>query len=102
MSEHTPGTWSAYHDKEYIFIQKTSKYWQEVREIASVGYVGQPRGDYPNPSDLEEWDAFALADARLIAAAPDLLKIVSDIEAGHPLYSRARRILKKVEGGTIK
>lgn len=85
MSAHTPGPWSADHDN--------------VRTPADGGMVAKVAGDT---------DAQAYANARLIAAAPDLLAALRDLVSaeGLPegyanramLIDAARAALAKAEG----
>jgi hypothetical protein len=65
---HTPGPWSVEDpfDHELVIVQagKATHDWQF---IATIPHGGKPEGDFPK--------VIAEANARLIAAAPDLLDL---------------------------
>jgi hypothetical protein len=71
-AQHTPGPWTA-HPEEGAHIGPVVKEnaWGEV--VALVSYAGAPRGD----------SAESNANARLIAAAPDLLVALENFVAWH-------------------
>ena len=64
MSKHTPGPWFVTEGGQYI---EASRYEHGGRQI-----VGKPQGDNP-----EQWNA----NARLIAAAPELLEALQSVVA---------------------
>jgi len=109
MSKHTPGPW--YADKEgYIYRRPLSELYE---------YGGGIAGDKPLAAAWKGWYEEGQigypvkANARLIAAAPEMYELISDLsqayddsQSGHELASRlydlrcmALRLLDKIEGG---
>lgn len=98
MSTHTPGPW-------------TFSRWNEFGDMRF--YIAQADGapHTPQLSDVatliaetpsNEWQSIQEANARLIAAAPELLAMVAElkrhIEAGSDLHQRAEALIAKTEG----
>jgi hypothetical protein len=84
MTDHTPGPW-------------TTTYWEhggydcmaasiDIREVNAIIDLGEPMYDNDDP-DNRSASPLAQANARLIAAAPDLLAALQDLmfaEGGEP------------------
>jgi len=95
MSKHTPGPWTA-EPEEAIRVRAP-----DGGAVAILGWLrGRDGLSGRRPADE------VLANARLIAAAPELLEIVQMIlgEGGNPMSSlagvekRARALLRRIEG----
>jgi len=94
MSKHTPRPWVRVADS----IKSRTADCVVVRLPAQTDRVGDE-----SPEQIERWDA----DARLIAAAPDMLealeKVVSFIDAGQGTWTleeqqKARAAIAKAKG----
>ena len=85
MTKHAPGPWAIREGHAYIAIRSGAGVWADVR-IAG-GITEQDR-----------------ANARLIAAAPDMAQALRDLLAlhiahhNHPHHGRAREILRAIDG----
>lgn len=94
MTKHTPGPWVACGYGDY------SDYDGKCRVVLGEG--GDIRTAVVLGFDTPENEA----NARLIAAAPDLLEALQDILdtgfAGGPQAKRARAAIQKATGGTHK
>lgn len=95
MTKYTPGPWEVIHDIG-IKVHRSEPIPKGARY--AVAQVGVGRGD---PQDE--------ANARLIAAAPDLLEALKELadadphlaenpRYGAPVYARAYAAIKKAEG----
>ena len=88
--KHTPGPWVATHANGNDFIVKAG----DIEVVAGCGCYGSPymRG---NPD----------ADARLIAAAPDLLEALQGVlrvaDRATDEFDAARAAIAKATGGTV-
>jgi hypothetical protein len=107
-AKHTPGPWSVEDPIEHeLSIVEAGKQDYEWKFIATVPYGGQNDGDFPR--------SVADANARLIAAAPDLLTTLRDLLAEcdrhgcfgevsmefptiKPIFDAARRAVANAEG----
>lgn len=69
MSKHTPGPWTISHEDKRIDILANKRGGTYDR----VTFVGRAN---PHPAK----DAQALADARLIATAPEMLEVLKQIQ----------------------
>jgi len=101
MSKHTPGPWKFVpHMKDHrIFAVKKTKY-HRTKTICDL---------YDNPQRPQEFEA----NARLIAAAPELLYACKEALAGYlviqstfdrpedvqPMIDTLRQVITKAEGG---
>ena len=107
-SKHTPGPWLVPHFARPD-IQCNCGYVLSpnyMGAIATVHFEGEKPGEYDDNPPLDE----AIANARLIAAAPDMFAILQDacresdanpIPRGpkaQDMYDRAMAIIAKVEG----
>jgi len=98
MNKHTPGPWFVNDNplkmSEYCIFAES----RGTAFGASVAIANQREGR--NPLSQEE----ARANARLIAAAPDLLKELKALLSCDPndfeVRARARMVIEKVEGET--
>lgn len=106
--EHTPGPWQ-------VFVCDDGGQWSGwPLSISSVEdedkSVVRPGGFYPYEWDNATSQAEAVANARLIAAAPELLDILDEFvcqygcHCGHPACNdcgrtqEAERVMRKVKG----
>jgi hypothetical protein len=86
--KHTPGPWKIEAERAYIQIMPTDNV-----AICELGRRGNP--------------ALDLANANLIAAAPELLEALEDAERvlewgepePKPILERVRRVIAKARGG---
>lgn len=101
MSKHTPGPWEARKALEAV-------YEQDFYIISSAGVVGYWKGGKSWHTD-DKW-VLTEADARLIAAAPELLEALQaitdlyDTDEGcrsTPEYIAARAAIAKATGGVV-
>lgn len=83
MNKHTPGPWRVHPDfplcvGRYANLALQTCRYGDDRETGSISTFDGPRplmaGEYPGHISYEE----AKANARLIAAAPDLLTLLND------------------------
>lgn len=98
MSQHTPGPWQVVPQD-----MDTGAKWFDIRSATygSVAHVSEV-------ARSDEGRQFFRGDARLIAAAPDLLEVCKELEAWARRHSpsddwpiectRASRIIAKAEG----
>ena len=102
MSKHTPGPWKAAADKDdggFVIMMgsrlENEGAFQAIHELIYVDNLFKGEKGYKE----------ARANARLIAAAPDLLASLRELLAGAPygseaaVYQRARAAVLKAEGG---
>jgi hypothetical protein len=109
MSAHTPGPWAVWPMGRYLVISCTGsgmqKHPQEGMHVAHVKM----------PDENKEWDQLWEANARLIAAAPELLQALIDLdeaycdissgtcresrESGRNALIAARAAIAKASGG---
>ena len=99
MSKHTPGPWSICSAEPFLFGKKQGE---------GIGPIGFVYG--PSFAERSELGQEAMANARLIAAAPDLLKAlqmafellqsVPDDYAmpDHPVWGKCRAAIAKATG----
>ena len=102
---HTPGPWVA-SDNGHILVDEESSYWQRRLEYANRGNGVE---GWRIASMESMWTQEDKANARLIAAAPDLLEALRALVthrtgAGtaaqiHRHYEAARAAIAKAEGG---
>jgi len=115
MSEHTAGPWmvgmernkfglTCYrifnHIETTVVVAHDGSYWDEDYEPTKDEY------GYVQPDDNMDCESWRIAIARLIAAAPDLLKALENLEhtAGLPVMSddparvAARAAIAKAKG----
>ena len=88
MSKHTPGPWQtdqAEHDAPY----------QDIRIHAGKGSICCV---WIDDAPLHDYNAEQRANARLIAAAPELLEALKDMGARYGLTDQARAAIAKAEG----
>jgi hypothetical protein len=101
---HTPGPWSVTYEEHGGYDCMTGSY--DVRDknknlvaLVDLGNYGQ---DHCEPATAETL-ARAERDARLIAAAPELLQLlavtISHLDPRSELYGQVRRALAKAKGG---
>ena len=91
MSKHTPGTWKAQKNHGDLWIRATDRY-EESLLIANV-YETFEEGQKE-------------ANARLIAAAPEMLEVLREAISAYSLTNypkdhwsnKVRRLLAKIEG----
>ena len=96
MSAHTPGPWAA--------VNNNDMYWQindaEGRQLVDALASWFLRNSTNKPEEEEDW-ATSEANARLIAAAPELLAALRDLAEHYsddrydPLWSAARAAIAK-------
>lgn len=67
---HTPGPWSVDWESSDLFSQFSARAWINAEGLQHIGYV-----DGPNSEER-------VANARLIAAAPDLFEALNLLVAG--------------------
>lgn len=101
MSKHTPGPWAVDADAYPIFIYSESETWPLIDELGNE--EGCKGAFIANTGDNK-------ANARLIAAAPDLLEALKDMLDGHEdactgygegAADKARAAIAKATGGEI-
>ena len=86
MTKHAPGPWTIEEGYKYIAIRSDAGVWANIR-IAGASIIERDR-----------------ANARLIAAAPDMTQTLRDLLAlhiahhNHPHHARAREILRAIDG----
>jgi len=80
MSKHTPGPWLA--QGRYIGVKGHMSY---------IGECSDQNGNWTN-------EPMAVANAHLIAAAPELLEALKDMGARYGLTDLARAAIAKAEG----
>lgn len=98
MSVHTPGPWIIHRARHTFSIQSATK--PHAGLVAHVYAKGEPYGEdgvqgYDRPEEAE-------ANARLIAAAPDLLRvcknmITDDWRAYLAAQAEAKKLISQVE-----
>jgi hypothetical protein len=98
MSQHTPGPWQVDAEDSDLFHQDEARFWINADGLQHIGYVDGPR------------TAERIANARLIAAAPDLLAALKAIEfqvrqgkvfERDACITQARAAIAKAIGGAI-
>lgn len=113
-TKHTPGPWNlhpAYVDEQplqcvSVGVELTFQHIPVAQgeKFIAVAHYQTPAPGFPHVADLEE----AKANARLIAAAPELLEALNDLvesaEVGtaailNPLVEKARAAVAKATGG---
>jgi hypothetical protein len=101
MSKHTPGPWAVDADAYPIFIYSESETWPLIDELGNE--EGCKGAFIANTGDNK-------ANARLIAAAPELLEALKDMLDGHEdactgygegAADKARAAIAKATGGEI-
>jgi hypothetical protein len=99
MSKHTPGPWAVDADAYPIFIYSESETWPLIDELGNE--EGCKGAFIANTGDNK-------ANARLIAAAPELLEALKDMLDGHEdactgygegAADKARAAIAKATGG---
>lgn len=88
MSQHTPGLWTAYLQKNAAAPRRT------VVGAGDYGAICATAGFRPHPEENE-------ANALLIAAAPEMLTLIREIAGGYAsgeTMNAARALLAKIEG----
>lgn len=94
MNKHTPGPWKVITEADALKV--------DVFEVAEISHFRV----IPDRPDTWETQGDAFEDARLIAAAPELLetlRLVAKLSYGsphnHAIQERVRAVIAKVEGG---
>lgn len=111
-ARHTPGPWEVFEGGNFVKI--VAKGYHERRKSTESGYVGGPlsvgEAQYYATENYDQDHEKALANARLMAAAPDLLQTLKAILDSNCLCfaciqhtEQARVAIAKAEdGGTQK
>jgi hypothetical protein len=91
MSNHTPGPWK---------VSRRFEVYQDT-QVPGVGgtFIASTKGQWPLPESINQ---VCEADAKLIAAAPELLKALQDILIFDSALSQenARAAIRKATGET--
>jgi hypothetical protein len=98
MSKHTPGPWSVFRQDGYATYIHAINEGDEINtfQVASC-HCATNRKYFPTRNEAE-------ANARLIAAAPDLLEVLQEVmdrpllTEGADWWVRARAAIAKAEG----
>lgn len=108
MSEYTPGPWFVTEDGTmtgHHFVVTTDEHSDDFTEREDVAEISLPSWTKPNGlrgKKDQRHRAEAEANARLIAAAPDLLEALKAVVAvagrGTVEFDRARAAIAKAEG----
>ena len=114
MAQHTPGPWEVTHHKvgsKTLFGVRNQAFGAPNVFPGHLIEEGSGLPDWARGTVLHSWSTDKEADARLIAAAPDLLAACKalyadvlalkhfDTEAGCALLDRVKVAIAKAEGG---
>ena len=89
MSSHTPGPWT---------VKRRFDVYQDTQTLGVGGtFIASTKGQWPLPESINQ---VCEADAKLIAAAPELLKALQDILIFDSALSQenARAAIRKAAG----
>ena len=100
-ASHTPGPWKVGEDEPFVYALNnagTNRFFAGVQ----AGWLTE--GGTNKPTDVRTSHDEIMANARLIAAAPDLLEALEKLLAfhiaahNHPIHAAARAAIKKARG----
>ena len=120
MSKYTPGPWIWHRNSQYRLVVETEYEWEYKTETWNSernGYQGMRPVknrlslavvDYASQKAFTVQKAEALANACLIAAAPELLEVLEQVidewqygystEDASEVYAKARQVIAKAKG----